>query len=105
MEHEHISWTCPYFDDEPEHYGYEKVFIDYSGGYDWNAIVVVRNLDDGRLYGWVGGGCSCSSLGDFVPNDLSLIKDGMDFARQVTSYYAYESGSPVVELMRALYNG
>ena len=73
QDHKHVRWDCPYFDNNPEHYGYETVVWKHTGGYEWRAVGVFRRLADNSLFSYIGGGCSCNGPNDDLPQDLEAL--------------------------------
>lgn len=92
------DYECPYFDEDSEHYGYEKVIYYYSGGYDWEAAGVWRRPIDGQLFGWVGSGCSCSSPYDYLPEALAPINTSFKIELMDSSL----SGEDKINILRAI---
>jgi hypothetical protein len=102
--HAHEKWDCPYFTDNPEHFGYYKVAYKRShGGYDWSAFGVWQAEDD-SLWWWGGGGCSCNSPDDALPGELTLLNDTSvtsAFGRAIQGTDATDSAGRV-EILRAI---
>jgi hypothetical protein len=99
--HEHIRWDCPLFDDNPEHYGYEKIASHRSGGYSWSYVGVFRRLFDGKLFWWHGCGCSCSDVNDSLPDDLTALPSTGTLLRVLFDFDQYDmSGDEKVAMLR-----